>query len=155
MVKNGVVPWKEQISMCPGLRSGSLGTTPACLLTLSPWNQHFCSFCLICFVFCVCLVVQSCLTLFDPMDCSLPVSYISGDSPGRNVGVGCHALLQEIFPTWGSNPGLLNCRQILYQLSHQGSPRILELVAYPFLRGSYQPRNQTGVSCIADGLFTS
>ena len=104
--------------MCPGLRSGSLGTTPACLLTLSPWNQHFCSFCLICFVFCVCLVVQSCLTLFDPMDCSLPVSSISGDSPGRNVGVGCHALLQEIFPTWGSNPGLLNCRQILYRLSH-------------------------------------
>ena len=104
--------------MCPGLRSGSLGTTPACLLTLSPWNQHFCSFCLICFVFCVCLVAQSCLTLFDPMDCSLPVSYISGDSPGRNIGVGCHALLQEIFPTWGSNPGLLNCRQILYRLSH-------------------------------------
>ena len=46
-------------------------------------------------------------------------------------GVGCHALLQGIFPTQGSNPGLLHCRQILYHLSHQVSPRILEWVAYP------------------------
>ena len=43
------------------------------------------------------------------------------DSPGKNTGVGHHALLQGIFPTQGSNPGLLHCRQILYQLSHQGS----------------------------------
>ena len=46
------------------------------------------------------------------------------DSPGKNTGVGCHALLQGIFPTQGSNPGLPHCRQILYQLSHQGSPQI-------------------------------
>ena len=39
-------------------------------------------------------------------------------------GVGCHALLQGIFPTQGSNPDLLHCRGILYQLSHQGKPRI-------------------------------
>ena len=44
------------------------------------------------------------------------------DSPGKNSGVGCHALLQEIFLTQESNPGLLRCRQILYHLSHQGSP---------------------------------
>ena len=44
------------------------------------------------------------------------------DSPGKNPGVGCHALLQGIFPTQGSNPGLLGCRQILYQLSSEGSP---------------------------------
>ena len=44
------------------------------------------------------------------------------DSPGKNTGVGCHALLQGIFPTQGSNPGLPHCRQILYQLSYQGSP---------------------------------
>ena len=55
------------------------------------------------------------------------------DSPGKNTGVHCHALLQGIFPTQGSNPGLPHCRQILYCLSHQGSPRILEWVAYPFL----------------------
>ena len=41
--------------------------------------------------------------------------------PGKNTGVGCHALLQGIFPTQGLNPGLLHCRQILYHLSHQGS----------------------------------
>ena len=44
------------------------------------------------------------------------------DSPGKNTGVGCHFLLQGIFPTQGLNPGLLYCRQILYQLSYQGSP---------------------------------
>ena len=44
------------------------------------------------------------------------------DSPGKNTGVGCHFLLQGIFPTQGLNPGLLHCRQILYQLSYQGSP---------------------------------
>ena len=44
------------------------------------------------------------------------------DSPGKNNGVGYHSLLQEVFPTQGSNPGLQHCRQILYHLSHQGSP---------------------------------
>ena len=45
------------------------------------------------------------------------------DSPGKNTGVGCHSLLQRLFPTQGSNPHLLHCRQILHHLSHQGSPR--------------------------------
>ena len=45
------------------------------------------------------------------------------DSPGKNTEVGCHALLQRIFPTQGSNPGLLHCRRILYQPSHQGRPK--------------------------------
>ena len=72
---------------------------------------------------CVCSVAQSSLTLCDPMDCSLPGSSVSGDSPGKNTGVGCQALLQGLFPTQGSNPGLPHCRQILYRLSHQGSPR--------------------------------
>ena len=75
---------------------------------------------------CVCLVTQSCPILCDPMDCSLPGSSIDRDSPGKNTGVGCHALLQGIFPTQGSNPGLPHCRQILYHLSHQGSPWILK-----------------------------
>ena len=44
------------------------------------------------------------------------------DFPGKSTGVGCHALLQGIFPTQGSNLGLLHCRQMLYPLSHQGSP---------------------------------
>ena len=47
----------------------------------------------------------------------------SWDSPGKNTEVGSHFLLQGIFPTEGSNPGLPHCRQILYCLSHRGSPR--------------------------------
>ena len=43
-------------------------------------------------------------------------------SPDKNTGLGCHFFLQGIFPTQGSNPGLPQCRRILYQLSHQGSP---------------------------------
>ena len=82
----------------------------------------------------LCLVTQSCLTLFDPMDCSPPSSSVHGDSLAKNTKVGCHALLQGIFPTQGLNPGLPHCRQILYHLSHQGSTRILEWVAYPFLQ---------------------
>ena len=102
-----------------------------------------------------CLVAQWCPNLCDPMDCRPPGSSVHGDSPGKNSGVGCHALLQGIFPTQGSNPSLLHCRWILYHLSHQGSPRILEWVAYPFSRGSSQPRNWTGVSCIVGGFLTS
>ena len=77
------------------------------------------------------------------------------DSPGKNTAVGCHALLQGIFPTEGLNPGLLHCRWILYQLSYEGRPRILEWVAYPFSRGSSHLRNWTRVSCIAGGFFTN
>ena len=77
------------------------------------------------------LVTQSCPTLCDPMYCSLPSSSVHGDSPGKNTGVDCHALLQGIFSTQGYNPGLLCCGWILYHLSHQGSPRILEWVACP------------------------
>ena len=112
----------------------------------------------------LCLIAQSCLKLCDPMDCSPPVSSVLEDSSGKNIGVGFHALLQGIFPTQGSNPGLahcrhsflpeppgkpkntevgslsllqgiilaqesnqglLHCRQILYHLSHQGSPWIM------------------------------
>ena len=54
----------------------------------------------------------------------------------RQAGVGCHVLLQGIFPTQGLNPGLLHCGWILYQLSYRESPRILEWVAFPFSRGS-------------------
>ena len=109
------------------------------------------------FVLCcavLCLVPQSCRTLCDPMDCSPLGSSVHGDSPGKNTRVSCNALLQGIFPTQGSNPGLQHCRQILYHLRHQGSPRILKWVVYPFFRGSSQPRNWTGVSCIAGGFFT-
>ena len=62
--------------------------------------------------------------LLRPHDCSPPGSSVHGDSPGKNTWVGCHALLQGIFPTQGLNPGLLHCRQILYCLNQQGSPTV-------------------------------
>ena len=79
-------------------------------------------------------ITQGCLTvrLYSLWDC-----------PGQNTAVGSLSLLQGIFPTQGSNPGLPHCRWILCQLSHKRSPRILEWVAYPFSGGSSQPRNQT------------
>ena len=70
--------------------------------------------------------VVSDLILCDPVDCSLPGSFVHGDSAG-NAGVGCHAPLQGIFSTQRSNPHLLcllHCRRILYLLSHQGSPTL-------------------------------
>ena len=88
-------------------------------------------------------VTQSYMTLCDPRDYTV------------------HGMLQArimewaAFPTQGSNPGLPQCRQNLYQLSHKGSPTILEWVAYPFSRGSSRTRNRTGVSCTAGGFFTN
>ena len=77
-------------------------------------------------IYSLCLVAQSCPPLCNPMDCNLPGFSVHGNSPGKNTGVGCHAFLQEIFPTQGSNQGLLSCRWILCHLSHLGSSRILE-----------------------------
>ena len=67
---------------------------------------------------------------FDYMD-------LYGDSRGKNTGVGCYALLEGIFPTQGSHPGLPHCRWILYCLSHQGNPRILEWVSVSLLQGLF------------------
>ena len=79
---------------------------------------------------------------------------LPSEAPGKpkNTGVGSLSLLQGIFSTQESNRGLLHCRRILYQLSHNGSTRKLAWVAYPFSRGSSRPRNRTGVSCIAGGF---
>ena len=87
----------------------------------------------------VCLVTQLHLTLCDSMHCSLPGSSLHGDSPSKNTRVGCYALLQGIFPTEGSNPSLLHCRQILYHLSHQGSPLAYKESANLFLINCFHP----------------
>ena len=84
-----------------------------------------------------------------------PQEMYSNSSEKENTGVGSLCLLQGIFPTQGSNPHLLHCKRIPHQLTHQGSPRRLEWVAYPFSRGSSQPRNRTSVSCTAGRFFTS
>ena len=124
-----------------------------------PWGYNPSVYVCVCVCVCVrihvCLVSQLCLTLCNPMDCSQPGSSICRDSQGNNTSLGCHALLQGIFPTQGSNPDLPHSRQILYGLSHQGNPRMLEWVSYPFSRGFSWPRNWTRVSCIADRFFNS
>ena len=81
--------------------------------------------------------------------------YSPWNSPGQNTGVGSQPFLQGIFPTQGSNPGVPHCKMLLYHLSRQGSPRILEWAAYPFSSGIFQLRNQTGVSCITGWFFIS
>ena len=68
-------------------------------------------------------------TLCNSMNCGPPDSSVCGDSSDKNTGVGCHDLLHGIFPIQRLNPALPQCRWILYSLSHQGSPRILEWVA--------------------------
>ena len=110
--------------------------------------------------------------------CALPLSLLlhlcPWDCPGKNTGVGYHFLLQGVLqtqgsnpqvgslsllkgisPTQGSNPGLPCCRRIFYQLSHRGSPSILEWVAYPFFSRYSWPRNRIGVSCSAAGFCTT
>ena len=81
----------------------------------------------------------------EPRSPTLLVGSLQSELPGKskNSGVGSLSLLQGIVLTQKSNQGLLHCRQILYQLSHKGSPR------------SSGPSNQTRVSCIADGFFTN
>ena len=80
-----------------------------------------------------CIVAKSCQTLCNPMDCSLPGSSVHGISQAR-TGVGCHFLLQGIFLSQGSKLGLLHWQVILYHLSHQGSPELLqsssEIISY-------------------------
>ena len=126
------------------------------------------------------LVTLSCLTPWDPGDCSPPDSsvrgifqarilyrvaissskkkndslrlhglYSPGSSPGQNTGVGSFVPSPADLPNLGIELGSPHCRRILYQLSYQGSPRILVWVVYPFSRGSSPPRNQTRVSCLA------
>ena len=79
------------------------------------------------------LVAQLCLTLCDLIDCSPPGSLwdsVHGILQVRILEWGCHSLLQGIFPTQKLNLGLLHCRQILYHLSHQGSPMMSTTSSY-------------------------
>ena len=80
-------------------------------------------------------IAQLCPTLCNPMDCQAPLSmeFSRPECWSRQL-----FLSSGIFSTQGSNPGLLRRGRILYCLSHQGSPRILEWVVYPFSRGIFQ-----------------
>ena len=70
-------------------------------------------------------VTQSCPTLWHPMDCK-----VHGTLQARTLEWVAIPFSRGSFPIQGLNPSLLHCRRILYQLRHQGSPRILEWVAY-------------------------
>ena len=100
----------------------------------------------VCVCVCVCVKLKVKAAQLSLTFCNY-VDYSPWNPPGQNTGVGSLSLLQGIFPTQGSYSGLPHYRRILYQLSHKGSPRILEWVAHPFSRGSAWPRNWTGVSC--------
>ena len=106
---------------------------------------------------CVCLLSHfSCVRLFVTLWTDSAKLLCPWHSPGKILEwVASHALLQGIFPAQGLNPSLLYCRWILYHLSHQGSPSILDWATYPFSRGSSWPRNWTGVSCIVSRFFPS
>ena len=82
----------------------------------------------------------------------IPMEFSPWNSPGQNTGVGSRPLLQGFFPTQGSNPGLLHCRQVLYQLSYQGSPGGREwglikwfLVRFPHLLNPHLVETLAGV----------
>ena len=79
------------------------------------------------------------------MDCSPPGSFVHG-IPRQEYWSRLPCFFQGIFPTQGLNSQVPHCRWILYCLSHKGSPRILEWIAYPISRATSQPRNQNGVS---------
>ena len=91
----------------------------------------------------------------EPRSPALHVDSLPSEPPGKpkNTGVGSLSLLQRIFLTQESNRGLLHCRWILYQLSHQGSPRILEWVAYPYPGDLPNPGIEPGFPALrADSL---
>ena len=96
-----------------------------------------------------CVIAQSCLTPSNTMDCSLLGSSVHGDAPGKNTGMGYHALLQGIVPTHEWNPDLPHWRWILYRLSHQGSPRNYGVGSLSFLQGIFptQEMNQGLLHC--------
>mgnify|MGYP006996447845 CR=1 FL=1 len=77
------------------------------------------------------LVTQLCPTPCNPMDSSPPGSSVHGILQERILVVDSYSLLQGIFPTHGSNPGLLHSKQILYRLGHQGSPTVYYWIKFP------------------------
>ena len=95
-------------------------------------------------------VAQSSRTLCDPIH-----TYSPWNSPDQYTEVGSLSLLQGIFLKPGIEPRSPTLRVTLYQLSQQGSPRILQWVAYPFSSRASRPRNHTVVFYIAGGFFTS
>ena len=142
---SGIVPWKSQILHLSGHLLIPLSVNSVWKINPLPLPYA-----------CVhAKSLQSCPTLWDPMDYSVPGSSVHGDSLDKNTGVGCHFLLQGIFLT--QDQTLVSCTAggFFNRLSYEGSPRMLEWVAVPSSRGSSRPRDQTRGSCIAGRFFTT
>ena len=86
----------------------------------------------------MCVLSHSIITVCDSMDCSPFSSSVHGDSPGKNTGVGCHTLLQVIFPTQGSNPGLPHCRWIFLPSEPPEKPIYISVAEIKFLITFYK-----------------
>ena len=107
------IPWKRKWQPTPVFLPGkSYGQKS--LVGYSPWGWKIVG---------QDLVAKLCPTLLQPRELQPTRLLCQWDFPGKNTGVGCHFLFQEIFLAQGLNPGLPHCRQTLYCLSHQGSPR--------------------------------
>ena len=122
---------KEYWSGLPFPSSGCVsdpGTEPASpaltggFFTTEPPGKPLIPVCVV-----LCLEAQSFPTLCDSIDCSPPGSSAQRDSPGKNTGVGCHALFQQIFPTQRSNPSLPHCRWILRRVDKYSRPKVVQL----------------------------
>ena len=102
--------------------------------------------------YCFCFVTESCPTLYIPLDCSPPGSSDYGILQARMLEWVATPSSRESFQhrDW-TQPALPHCRRILYHLSHQGSPRILERVAYPFSRGTSHPGIEPGSCALQAG----
>ena len=94
------------------------------------------------------MMLFSCSILFDslrPHGLQHTRLLCPWNSPGKNTGVGCHSLSQRIFPTEGSNPGLLHCRQILYLLSHQRTPNLTVSLCKGVLTQHFKNNSAKGI----------
>ena len=124
------------LTVCLGSHSNPPRPTNAwvlCFTVSAAWNVLFIVLCLFIYLLATLLGMcdlssstrdwthDPCITVKVAQSCPHGL-YRPWNSPGQNTGVGSVSLLQGIFPTQGSNPGLLHCRRILYQLSHKVSP---------------------------------
>ena len=100
-------------------------------------NFLFVVFSFLLVLFFLCLVSQSCPTLCDLVDSSPSGSSVHGDSPGKKTGVGCHALLQGIFPTQGWNPGPPALQVDSLPTEPPGKPKNTGVDSLSLLQGSF------------------
>ena len=100
-------------------------------------------------------VVQSCLTLCDPMDCKTPSFPVHESLQAGILKWVVFPFSRGSSPTQGSNPGLPHCRQVLYQLSHKGKPKNTGVGSLSLFQWIFLTQESNQVSCFAGGFFTN